>query len=98
MADESEREALSRFASAYGLLFQITDDILDVKGSPATLGKSIGKDAEEHKLTYVTRYGLEQAEEMAERTAAEARSALAFFGAGAAFFEELIDFTLTRDH
>ena len=45
------------------------DDILDVRGDQAVLGKSIGKDAEEHKLTYVTRFGLERAEEMAERTA-----------------------------
>ena len=98
MADEAEREALARFASAYGLLFQITDDILDVKGSREKLGKSIGKDAEEHKLTYVTHFGLAQAEEMARRTADEARAALDGFTGKASFFLDLIDFTLDRDH
>ncbi len=53
-ATREQREALVRFADAYGMLFQITDDILDLEGEAAVLGKSVGKDAEEGKTTFVT--------------------------------------------
>ena len=61
---DAHRELLQRFARfgrEFGLLFQIADDILDVTGSAASLGKSPGKDAAAGKLTYVAVHGLTQA-------------------------------------
>ena len=95
-ANTLQREALVRFADAYGLLFQITDDILDVAGDAAELGKSVGKDAEEGKTTFVTVYGMEAAQDFAKQYAAEAREAVLQVHAAPSFFTELIDYTLTR--
>ena len=95
-ATKEQRDALIRFADAYGMLFQITDDILDSEGESAVLGKTVGKDAEEGKTTFVTVYGLEQAKEYAKTYAREAREAVLETGGDAAFFTELISYTLTR--
>lgn len=54
-----------RFATELGLLFQIVDDILDETGSPEELGKSVGKDRDQEKVTYVSRYGMSEAERRA---------------------------------
>ena len=91
-----EAVALLDFASAYGMLFQITDDILDFEGSTETLGKSVGKDAAAGKVTYVTVYGLAGAKEKAEAYAAAAKKAVLNAGGDGTFFLELIDYTLTR--
>ncbi len=88
--------ALIRFADAYGLLFQITDDILDFEGESSVLGKTAGKDAEEGKTTFVTVYGLDTAKEYAKQYAHEAREAVYQANADAPFFTELISYTLTR--
>ena len=95
-ATPQQKEALVRFADAYGMLFQITDDILDCEGEASVLGKTVGKDAEEGKTTFVTVYGLERAKEYAKSYAHEAREAIASVGGDAAFFTELIRYTLTR--
>lgn len=95
-ATREQREALIRFADAYGMLFQITDDILDAEGDSSVLGKTAGKDAEEGKTTFVTIYGLERAKEYAKTYANEAREAVLETGGDAAFFTELISYTLTR--
>lgn len=73
--DVTERVAQS--ARSLGLCFQIVDDILDVVGDAAVLGKPTGADVEKSKNTYVSLYGLETARDMAERLADEAVSALA---------------------
>jgi geranylgeranyl diphosphate synthase type II len=59
--DDAHRAAFAAFGQRLGLLFQIADDILDVTGSAATLGKSPGKDAVTGKLTYPSVFGLETA-------------------------------------
>ena len=91
-----ETGALLEFASAYGMLFQITDDILDFEGSADKLGKSVGKDAAAGKVTYVTVYGLAGAKQKAEAFAASAKQAVQKAGGDGTFFLELIDYTLTR--
>ena len=53
-----ERQALVRFAEAIGLAFQVTDDVLDVTGDSAQLGKTAGKDERAEKSTYVSTLGL----------------------------------------
>lgn len=95
-ASEEQTNALLAFATAYGMLFQITDDILDFTGSAKALGKSVGKDAAAGKVTYVTVYGLEGAKERANAFAEEAKKDVLNAGGDAAFFLELIDYTLTR--
>jgi geranylgeranyl pyrophosphate synthase len=64
-ASPSELEAVSRYALELGLLFQITDDLLDVTASAADLGKTPGKDARARKATYPALYGLEAARQRA---------------------------------
>jgi farnesyl diphosphate synthase len=67
--DAATRQALQDYAAAVGLAFQIKDDILDAVGTAETLGKTPGKDAAGHKVTYVTLLGLEKAAELlAEET------------------------------
>ena len=75
-AQESARIALARFASEVGLLFQIVDDILDVTGSEAEMGKPSGTDQRLGKRTYVSVFGLDGARDLAGRTHARARAAL----------------------
>jgi geranylgeranyl diphosphate synthase, type II len=53
------------FAAEIGLLFQIVDDILDESGDQAELGKSVGKDRAQEKMTYVSRFGMDGAERLA---------------------------------
>ena len=88
--------ALTAYAAAYGMLFQITDDILDVTSSAGALGKSVGKDAAEDKLTFVALYGLDGARERADEAARAAADALSGCGARAAFFTELAAYTRGR--
>jgi geranylgeranyl diphosphate synthase type II len=86
------------FASELGLLFQIVDDILDVTGTDAALGKPRGSDERHGKLTYVTRYGLDGARTMAAESHRNAHAALvrATAGSGAAELEQITDFIATR--
>jgi geranylgeranyl diphosphate synthase, type II len=95
-ADAAKREALIRFADAYGMLFQITDDILDFEGDAGVLGKSVGKDAQDGKTTFVTVYGLDASKQYAKDYAKEAKEAVLQVNPEASFFTELIDYTLTR--
>lgn len=95
-ADAAACAAMEAFAVQYGLLFQITDDILDAEGDAALLGKSVGKDERAGKLTYVSFYGLEKAKTLAAEAAAQARAALVPLGEKAAYFHELLDTTLGR--
>lgn len=60
-ADDDKLDAVTDFAKNFGLAFQIADDILDEISTFEQMGKTIGKDKKENKLTYVSLYGLEQA-------------------------------------
>jgi farnesyl diphosphate synthase len=82
-ATRSQREALVRFAKAIGLAFQVTDDVLDVTGNSASLGKTAGKDERAEKSTYVSTLGLEGAQEEADKLLNDALDALAEFGEAA---------------
>jgi len=96
--DKGERfHAFSAFARELGVLFQIVDDILDVTGSPETLGKQQGSDERLGKRTYVTEFGLDGARELAAGSHARARAALAQAAHGAsAELEQITDFIATR--
>lgn len=66
-ASPSEIETLTEFASRLGLLFQITDDLLDVEGDAADLGKPVGHDAARGKATFVSEWGIQAANQEADR-------------------------------
>ncbi len=89
---------LEGFGKALGKLFQMTDDILDVTGDFNELGKSIGKDEKENKLTCVRLYGLEGAKLRAERCAEDCRSFLDGVEGDTRFLYQLINYVLTRSH
>ena len=75
-ASNIELECVTRYAHALGLLFQITDDLLDVTATAEDLGKTPGKDARAQKATYPALYGLEATRERAEMAYNEACAAL----------------------
>jgi len=95
---QKEVKSLELFSEKLGLLFQITDDILDLTGDSEKLGKEVGSDSKLDKSTYPKLLGLEGAQKEAEKTAKKAKEALWIFGDKADKFNKLIDFILTRDH
>jgi geranylgeranyl diphosphate synthase type II len=88
--------ALGRFAAELGVLFQIVDDILDVTGEEAALGKPQGSDERHGKLTYVSVFGLDRARELAAASHRNARAALAESGTGTETLDRITDYILTR--
>ena len=88
--------ALGRFAAELGVLFQIVDDILDVTGEEAALGKPQGSDERHGKLTYVSVYGLDRARELATESHRNARAALAESGFETETLDRITDYILTR--
>lgn len=95
-AKEEELAALTIYAERFGLAFQITDDILDVTGDEAAIGKPVGSDVRNEKATYVTLTSLEEAKKLAEDAVDEAVEALDIFGERAAFLRDLALFLLGR--
>jgi geranylgeranyl diphosphate synthase type II len=96
-AGEPETILFGQFASELGVLFQIVDDILDVTGTDAALGKPSGSDARHGKRTYVSEHGLVRARELATASHEAARTALAGAApAGAGELEQITDFIYTR--
>jgi geranylgeranyl diphosphate synthase type II len=96
-ASEDETMLYGRFAVELGVLFQIVDDILDVTGTDAALGKPSGSDERHGKRTYVSEHGLDHARELARRSHESAREALAQAApVGAPELEQITDFIYTR--
>ena len=91
-------EALTRYARAIGLAFQIHDDVLDVTGDTATLGKISGADSARAKPTYPSLLGLDGAQQKARTLIEEAIAALAPLGEQAAPLAELAHYMIERDH
>lgn len=86
-ADETKVEAARVFAENIGIAFQIIDDILDVTGDAAVLGKPVGSDSENEKSTYVSLLGLEKAKKYAEELTNKAIEALDVFGSDADYLK-----------
>ena len=95
-ATEQQLAALTSYADHFGLAFQITDDILDVIGTSEEIGKPVGSDEKNHKSTYVSLTSLEEAQELARRTAEDAETALSIFGTEADFLRELVAYLVNR--
>ena len=96
-ATEEERDALRRYGQALGLAFQIKDDLLDIEGDTATLGKPQGSDMERNKPTYPALVGMEQCRLWLEELRKEAVDALASFGSKADSLRELAQYVIDRD-
>jgi geranylgeranyl diphosphate synthase type II len=86
----------SRFAAELGVLFQIVDDILDVTGDEAALGKPQGSDQRQGKRTYVSVFGLDRARELAAESHDKARAALAETSGRTDTLARITDYILTR--
>lgn len=97
-ACEEDLAKLETIGYNIGVAFQIQDDILDVTGTTADLGKSAGSDEKNHKVTYVTLKGLEQAREDQKTLSREAVSLLQSFGNRNLFLEQLVEALITRSH
>ena len=95
-ADQRKRAALDSYGAVIGEAFQIADDILDVEGDPATLGKATRKDAGAHKATAVAILGVAKAKERLLGLIAQAEEALAPFGADAALLKAAARFVAER--
>lgn len=90
-------DAMERAAYLIGIAFQIQDDILDVTSSPEVLGKPVGSDERNHKLTYVTLHGIEDSEKEVKRMSTEAIGILKSFAQRNEFLEELVLALISRE-
>jgi geranylgeranyl pyrophosphate synthase len=95
-ADAPVVSAIDRYATELGLAFQIVDDILDVEGSAADLGKTVGKDAAEAKPTYPAFFGIEHSRALAAECVARADIALATVGLADTHLAAIANWVVTR--
>lgn len=96
-ASEEDVTAVEKIAYNIGIAFQIQDDILDVIGNEEVLGKPIGSDAKNEKLTYVSLKGLEKAKEDVASLSKEAISAIKFYEKDEKFLSELTVYLIDRE-
>ncbi|MFP4145225.1 MAG: polyprenyl synthetase family protein [Phycisphaeraceae bacterium] len=96
-ASESQLGALTRYAEAIGLMFQVVDDLLDVTQTTEQLGKAAGKDADKGKLTYPGLLGIDASRAEVERLKGEADAALEELGEFARPLRELCHYMAVRE-
>ncbi|MFC6633042.1 polyprenyl synthetase family protein [Microbulbifer taiwanensis] len=97
-ASETQLSAITRYAEAIGLAFQVQDDILDVTADTATLGKTQGADAALNKPTYVSLLGLDGAREKLDGLHHQAVDALAQLDGDTSLLQQLADYIVQRGH
>jgi farnesyl diphosphate synthase len=97
-AQEQERQAIAGYTNDLGLAFQIVDDLLDVEGDPAILGKAAAKDVGAGKVNFVSLMGVAGAQAQVRHLAAQAKQHLASFGSRATSLLHTVDFVLNRRH
>lgn len=91
-----EKSALGEYGHQLGMVFQITDDILDVTSTTDVVGKTVGKDVSHHVPTYVSIYGLEASKTLARAAADRATASLSSFGPQADYLRWLVEFVHSR--
>jgi farnesyl diphosphate synthase len=95
-ADGQRLDAVDRYGAALGQAFQVADDLLDIEGDAATVGKATGKDAAAHKATLVSVLGIAAAKSKLNELVTEAEQALSPFGADAAVLKAAARFVAER--
>lgn len=96
-ATRNEQKLIGEVAQAVGLAFQIQDDILDVTSTMEVLGKPIGSDEKNHKITYVTFEGLEKAKEDVEKILSQAIAHMDSLVVKNEFLTELLRYLISRE-
>ncbi len=96
-ASEEEIGRLEKCAYNIGIAFQIQDDILDVTSSLEVLGKQVGSDEKNHKLTYVSMHGLEESKRQVEEMSRDAIAVLKSFPRQNEFMEQLVEQLIHRE-
>lgn len=95
-ASPEDVNALTNYAENLGLAFQVADDLLDINGTEALMGKKAGNDSKKHKATFPCMCGLESCENYLEELTLNAKNALVHYGDDAKFFNELADMLKNR--
>lgn len=95
--DETELDLITSYAAKLGLLFQITDDLLDITQPTEVLGKTAGKDLAAEKATYPSLYGIEKTRRLAEKVHAEAIGLLGEIPKSTALLRQIANFILKRN-
>ncbi|HHW28761.1 MAG TPA: polyprenyl synthetase family protein [Syntrophomonadaceae bacterium] len=95
-APEDELQALTEYARAFGLCYQIIDDLLDITGDEKLLGKKTGRDLAKKKATYPALLGTEQAKKLAVEQVKICQQSLAPFGPQADFLKDAAFYLLSR--
>lgn len=96
-ASEEELEKVTKYGKNIGLSFQIVDDILDITGDEAKLGKPIGSDIENSKSTYPSLLGLEKSRQIARQLIDEGKSSIDDLSSEIDFLNQLGDYIISRD-
>ncbi len=95
-ANSDDLARVTAYGEKIGLAFQIADDLLDVLGSQAELGKTIGKDQQQHKATYPAIHGIEASQQIAARLVEEACAALEPYGERAEVLQGIAHYIVGR--
>jgi geranylgeranyl diphosphate synthase type II len=95
-ASPDDLTRITSYGEKIGLAFQIADDLLDVLGSQAELGKTIGKDEQQHKATYPALHGIEASKQIASRLVEEACGALEPYGPRAGILQGIAQYIVGR--
>ena len=95
-ASAEQVKKIEKMGSNVGIAFQIQDDILDIEGDAAELGKPIGSDIKNEKTTYVSLYGMDEAKSKVKELSDEAKDILQSFGQKDTFLEGLFEYLIYR--
>jgi geranylgeranyl diphosphate synthase type II len=88
---------IEKAGSNVGIAFQIQDDILDIVGNQEELGKPVGSDEKNNKMTYVSLYGMDTAKEKVKELSDEASELLAELGFADSFLDQLFEYLIYRN-
>ena len=97
-ASQNELENITKYAKNIGLSFQIVDDILDVVGDEAKLGKKVGSDIDNEKSTYPSLIGLDKSKEIAKNLIEEAKLSISNIDKDSEFLNSLADYIVDREY
>lgn len=97
-ATDKQLEDITKYAKNIGLSFQIVDDILDIVGDEAKLGKNVGSDIDNEKSTYPSLIGLEKSKEVANQLIKEAKASINQISKDNAFLNGLAEYIVDREY